>query len=89
VDIAIKGDALYADNFEDLITVDISDINNPTVTHREKNVYEFDVVNYPPNVPAGTYFECVDDSKGYVVGWKEIESDNLNCFTTDYWGWAL
>ncbi len=89
VDIAIKGDALYADNFEDLITVDISDINNPIVTHREKNVYVFDIVKYPPNVPVGTYFECVDESKGYVVGWQEIESDHLSCFTTDYWGWAI
>jgi hypothetical protein len=29
----------------------------------------------------------VDSSKGYVIGWKEVESDDLNCFTTDNWGW--
>jgi len=86
-DIAIKGHSLYADNFEDLITIDISDISNPVITKRLENVYEYEGVFYPPNVPYGTYFECVDDSKGYVIGWKEIESDNLNCFTTDYWGW--
>lgn len=88
-DIAIKDNALYADNFEDLITIDISDMSNPVVTNRMKNIYEFEGVYYPPNVPAGTYFECVDESKGYVIGWREIESDGFNCFTTDYWGWEL
>lgn len=88
-DIAIKGHSLYADNFEDLITVDISDISNPVITKRIKNVYEYKGLNYPPNVPVGTYFECVDESKGYVIGWEEIESDSFRCFTTDYWGWEL
>lgn len=87
-DIAIKGNSLYADNFEDLITVDISNFSNPTITKRMEDVYEYEGVNYPPNVPIGTYFECVDESKGYVIGWREIESDSFNCFTTDYfWGW--
>lgn len=88
-DIAIKGHSLYADNFEDLITIDISDLSNPVITHREKDVYEFEGVFYPPNVPSGTYFECVDESKGYVIGWREIESESFNCFTTDSWGWAI
>lgn len=86
-DIAIKGYFLYADNFEDLITIDISNLNNPDISKRIEDVYEYEGVYYPPNVPAGTYFECVDESEGYVIGWREIESDSFNCFTTDYWGW--
>jgi hypothetical protein len=86
-DIAIKGTSLYADNFEDLITVDISDLNHPVVTKRMEDVYQVEGEMYPPNVPYGTYFECVDKSKGYVIGWKEVESDNLRCFTINEWGW--
>lgn len=86
-DIAIKGNSLFADNFEDLITVDISDLSNPNIVKRIEDVYEYQKVNYPPNVPYGTYFECVDESKGYVIGWEEVESDSFKCFTTNNWGW--
>jgi hypothetical protein len=39
VDIAIKEDILYADNFMDLLSIDISDLNNPVITHREEDVF--------------------------------------------------
>lgn len=81
-DIAIKGNYLFADNFEDLVTIDISDMDHPNITKRIEGVYEYNKVKYPPNVPYGTSFECVDESKGYVIGWKEIESGSFNCFTT-------
>jgi len=81
-DIAIKGNTLYADNFDDLIAVDISNIEHPEVTKREKAVYTLMDHDFPPNVPYGTYFECVDDSKGYVLSWVEAELDNPKCYTT-------
>jgi len=82
-DIAIKGNSLYADNYEDLITIDISNVEAPVVSSRIEGVYEASRVNYPPNMPYGTYFECVDHSKGYVVAWEKVESAELNCFTTN------
>lgn len=81
-DIAIKGNTLYADNFDDLIAVDISDIEHPVVTKREKAVYTLMNHDFPPGVPYGTYFECVDDSKGYVLSWVEAELENPKCYTT-------
>lgn len=81
-DIAIKGFSLYADNFEDLVTIDISDIHHPLETNRVKNIYDLHETNYPPNVPYYTYFECVDPSKGYVLDWVETELSDPKCYTT-------
>ena len=39
VDMAVKGNYLYADNYMDLITVDISTITNPKVTCRTEAVF--------------------------------------------------
>ena len=39
IDIAVKGNSLYADNAIDLVAIDITDINNISVTGREKNVF--------------------------------------------------
>ncbi len=81
-DISIKGDVLYADNFEDLVAIDISNIQQPTITKRIDGVYSLKANNFPPNVPYGTYFECVNPNKGYVIGWEEAELENANCYTT-------
>ena len=39
VDMAIKGNYLYADNYMDLLTIDISTLTNPRVTCREEAVF--------------------------------------------------
>lgn len=39
VDIAIKGDILYADNYIDLIAIDISQPEQPKLVHREQNIF--------------------------------------------------
>lgn len=80
-DIAIKGFSLFADNFKDLVTIDISDIQHPAETYRVRDIYEYKESNYPPNVPGNTYFECVDESKGYVVDWVEAELSDPKCYT--------
>lgn len=80
-DIAIKENILYADNFEDLVAVDISNYEHPVITKRMIGVYKIATNNYPPNVPYHTYFECVDHSKGYVVGWEKTEVNDPKCYT--------
>lgn len=39
VDIAIRDQILYADNYTDLLTIDIKDINNPRILKRTEEVY--------------------------------------------------
>ena len=41
-DIAIKDHYLYADNVIDLITIDITDLINPTIIHRERDYLKID-----------------------------------------------
>lgn len=81
-DIAIRGDIMYADNLDDLIALDISDLQNIQVSKRIAGVYQLASQSYPENVAYGTYFECVDPDKGTVVGWVLSEIENPECWTT-------
>lgn len=81
-DIAIKGDIMYADNLEDFIAIDISDMYNPVVVKRMEDVYEQPNQTYPENVAYHTYFECADADKGYVVGWVPDLVTDPKCYTS-------
>lgn len=76
-DIAITGDILYADNYTDLVAIDISDINNVRVVNRVKDLYTRESKAYPEGYSG--YFECVDEDRGLVVGWEEAELVNPRC----------
>jgi hypothetical protein len=78
-DIAIRGSIMYADNFNDLVSIDFSKIDSPVVTSRIPNLYKFNgsVKEFPTNYNG--YFECADTSKGQIIGWKESILDNPQC----------
>mgnify|MGYP000915257010 CR=1 FL=1 len=66
VDMAIKGNILYADSYIDLLAIDITDINNPVEIDRIENVF-------PEIVPEGEMwypYAMVDKSKGVIVDWE-------------------
>ncbi len=77
VDIAVKGNTLYADNFTDLLVLDISNPRQAAVVKRLTNALPKGIQNYPPyfNVP----FECVDPQKGVVTGWEKTMLKNPKC----------
>lgn len=84
MDVAIKGNYLYADYMGDMAIIDITDINNPKVK-KETKVLGTEFKYQPPvtNVnrwSARTYFECVDESKGTVIGWQYTELINPKCY---------
>lgn len=68
VDIAIRGDILYADNLKDLISINISKPSEAKLVHRLKDVFESQ--DYPP--VTNVRFECVDSNKGVVIGWEKV-----------------
>lgn len=70
LDMAIKGETLYADCFNDLIAIDISNINDIREVYRISNMF-------PPRCyEANTY----DPAKGYVVDWVEVDTAiKYNC----------
>jgi hypothetical protein len=78
-DFTISGNTMYADNGPNLITIDISDIYNIVVLNTQQNVF------YPvyfPQLYRG-FFECVDQKKGVVVGWKDTTLADAKCRTTN------
>lgn len=74
-DVELKNKTLYADNGLDLVAIDISDIQNPKLIDRVKDVFPYPM--FPPleNVK----FECPDPSKGYVVDWVLSEVSSPKC----------
>jgi LVIVD repeat len=71
VDIAVKENTLYADNVTDLVAIDISSPTAIKVTKRVKNLFAANTQNFPPY--RNTYFECVDEKRGVVIGWEKYE----------------
>ena len=77
-DIAIKGNILYADNVGDLVAIDITDPANPKVVKRLAGLQGNANLNYPQFYEG--YFECVDESKGTVVGWENATLLDPKCW---------
>jgi len=66
VDMAIRGNVLFADSFVDLLAIDITDIENPVEIDRLENVF-------PEIFPEGDLwypYAMVDKSMGVIVGWE-------------------
>ena len=75
VDIAVKGDVLYADNGPDLVALDIRNPTDVKVLKRIPNVFPNQM--YPPQT--NVRFECVDNSRGVVIGWEKATLTNPKC----------
>lgn len=67
-DMSIKGQILYANNYNDLVIVDISNLNDVKLLKRQEGAFKLSSSQLPPE---SGYFECVDPGKGKVVGWKK------------------
>ncbi len=78
-DFTIAGKRLYADSWRDLLTIDISDLYQIKVLDRQSDV--FSPLLYPPLYDG--IFECVDESKGAVIGWEDIFLDDARCSTVN------
>jgi hypothetical protein len=76
-DFTIAGNRLYADNWKDLVTIDISDLYHIKVLDRQYNV--FAPLLFPPKYRG--IFECIDESKGAVIGWEDAYLTSARCFT--------
>ena len=76
-EISIKNDILYTDNFRDLVGINIANLNQMQVASRIENVFPAINQQIPPH--QGVYFECVDQSKGTVIGWTEKQLVNPKC----------
>jgi hypothetical protein len=76
-DFTLVGNYLYVDSWRDLVVVDISNLLAAKEVGRTTNVFE--PLLYPDNYSGN--FECVDESKGAVVGWQDTILVDAACFT--------
>lgn len=67
---AIQGHYMYVDNITDLLTLDISNLQDIREVNRQSGVFPGSQ-NYPPMRNVG--FECVDPKRGIVIGWEPAE----------------
>lgn len=76
-DFTLSGQYIYADSWRDLVTIDVADLFHIHETSRIQ-----DVINpalYPLLYEG--YFECVDESKGAIIGWENAVLDHAKCVT--------
>jgi len=88
VDIAIKGNILYADSYVDLLAIDITDINNVMVVKRIEDVFAHSIPPFEKDYPVAP----LDHTKGVVIDWKiekitVKEEISNNYYETRWGGW--
>lgn len=71
----VKGDYLYADNYNDLVVIPLKEL--PSLSHVGRVPGMWTQKDFPPF--EGAYFECVDHSKGAVIGWQKGIVNNPQC----------
>ncbi len=76
-ELAIKSGFLYTNNLNDLVVFNLNNIASPQLVNRVENAFPAITQEYPPF--SNVYFECVDPSKGVVVGWKQQPVENPKC----------
>lgn len=76
-EVTLRGNYLYSNNVSDLIALNISNINNISVSSRIPNAFPAIQTQYPPQT--GVYFECADNNKGMVFKWELKKVNNPNC----------
>lgn len=76
-DVVIKGNLMYADNYEDLLTIDISSMNDVQEINRVEGVYPPRSQAYPDFYTG--YFECIDPEQGFVMRWETATLTNPAC----------
>ncbi len=66
VDIAIKGDVLYADSYIDLVAIDISDLGAIYELDRVEEVLPYTIPPYDDNYPLAK----IDIEEGVIIDWE-------------------
>ena len=69
---------LYANNFGDLVTIDIEDLGSVRVVDRDVGLFA-----QPLDFPEGFrgFFECYDPARGRLVRWEEAPLERPECRT--------
>lgn len=79
-DVAVRNQTMYANNFADIVAINISNLQTVSESSRLNGVFQLDenILNLPSNYSG--YFECVDESKGVVVAWETTILNKPKCY---------
>ena len=80
-DIAIKDNIMYADNYTDLVTIDVANPNAPKMVSRITGMYPV-ATNGKPALQfrnGQTYYQCIEARKGKVIAWTYGKLDTTKC----------
>ena len=76
VDLAIQGNLMYADSYVDLLTIDITDMNNPEVLCRDEEVFK--IYEYHQNLGYFVYSKATERK-------MEIDCSDPNFGDQNFW----
>lgn len=66
IDMAVRGNTLYADSYMDLLVLDINELTQPRIMDRQEDVF---IRNFP-----------FDENRGYIVDYNETDvTEEINC----------
>jgi hypothetical protein len=68
VDLAIKGNILFADSYVDLLAIDISNLDDIYEVTRIEDAFPYII----PEVTEGM-IDDIDESKGVITGWSQVK----------------
>jgi hypothetical protein len=86
VDMAIRGNTLFADSYIDLVAMDISDIMNPVEVGRMENAFP-NVLPLREDSSIPMAWQEFDHTKGVVVGWKK-KTYTQEDYPYNRWWWG-
>lgn len=83
VDLAIRGNYLYADNYVDLVVLDISNITSPIEIARIKDIFPYTIPETTEEYPISE----ISQDKGVIVGWqvKEVTEEVDNNLSSPFY----
>jgi hypothetical protein len=83
VDLAVRGNYLYADNYVDLVVLDISNIYAPIEAARIKDIFPYTIPETTEAYPIAN----INPDRGVIVGWeaKEVTEQVDNNQTTPFY----
>lgn len=72
LDLAVRGETLFADSFVDLVAIDVSALPDIKEINRQVDVFPYDVNQ---SAEGEIYYSAteIDRSKGVVIGWKSVK----------------
>lgn len=79
LNMAVRNGILYINQYADLVAIDVSNTADIREVDREVGILAVSGGNLVPP-EQGVYFECIDESKGKVVGWEYTTIMNPKCY---------